>query len=255
MPDESYLDENYFIDNTTYNCPFCKRRNVAYSVIGNQSFNWSDHKRCYVYFVKCHSCFKESMHLSETEIPLSAINHDTFYGTLSNRRRYFILENLEEKLDDLFFYSVPTSFFVLDNRVPEDLRNLLTEAEGSLKGNFLTGASACARKIVYEMTKDQNESDRYEDRIKALKRKHSDIDGAYFDTLLTIHEVTSSKVHENAYDRWESKHLRVILLSLKEAMHAIYIEPELRKDRRQAVLDLKEEVLGHVEKPHKGEMP
>lgn len=59
-------------------------------------------------------------------------------------------------LDDAMFYSVPTSFFVLDERVPHVLRDLLTEAEGCLKSNFLTGASACARKIVYELAQIEN---------------------------------------------------------------------------------------------------
>ena len=56
-------------------------------------------------------------------------------------------------LDADFFYSVPTSFFVMDERVPRVLRELLTESEGCLKSNFLTGASACARKVVYELAK------------------------------------------------------------------------------------------------------
>lgn len=139
-------------------------------------------------------------------------------------------------MDDLFFYSVPTSFFVLDKRVPRVLRELFTEAEGCLKNNFLTGASACARKIVYELAKIQKVAgDRYDKRIRALKEKLTDVDPAYFDVLRKIQELTSSKVHEHAYDGWKAEHLRLILASLKEAMHEIYVVPVMRKDRRKAI--------------------
>ena len=55
---------------------------------------------------------------------------------------------LTQPVGALFFYSVPTSFFVLDNRILFFLPDLLTGAKGSLKSNYLTGASACARKIT-----------------------------------------------------------------------------------------------------------
>jgi len=144
-------------------------------------------------------------------------------------------------LDRSFFYSVPTSFFVLDERVPRTLRELLTEAEGSLKSNFLTGASACARKIVYELgVLSGATGENYEDRIKSLKEIHSEVDAAFFDTLLTIQQVTSTKVHENSYDGWEAKHLRVILASLSEVLHEIYVVPALRADRRKEILALRD---------------
>ena len=92
---------------------------------------------------------------------------------------------------------MPTSFFVLDENVPVIIRELLTEAEGCHKSNFLTGASACARKVVYELARLHGATgDHYEDRIKSLKAIFSD-DG-YFDTLLTIQEATSTKVHEQS---------------------------------------------------------
>ena len=88
----------------------------------------------------------------------------------------------------------------------------MTEAEGCLKSNFLTGASACARKMVYELAIIEGaEGDNYEDRIKSLKGKRTDVEEDYFDTLLTIQQVTSTKVHEKSYDGWESKHLRLML--------------------------------------------
>jgi hypothetical protein len=183
------------------------------------------------------------MHLSYSDLELNAITQGSYRFVLGNGREE------GKQLDDHFFYSVPTSFFVLDKRVPEILRDLLTEAEGSLKSNFLTGASACARKLVYELGKlSKAAGDSYEDRIKALKVIHKEVDGAYFDTLLTVQELTSSKVHENAYDGWESKHLQVILRALADVLHEIYVAPALRKDRRQELIDLKQKLLGKSER-------
>jgi len=181
------------------------------------------------------------MHLSFQNLPISDI------GLKSNRRRYrfTVPEDVDggEFLDKAFFYSVPTSFFVLDERVPRILRELLTEAEGCLKSNYLTGASACARKIVYELgVLSKAEGENYEDRIKSLKLAHSEVEPTFFDTLLTIQQVTSSKVHENSYDGWEAKHLRIILAALSEVLHEMYVVPALREDRRKAILSLKSEL-------------
>ena len=228
MPDQSFLDNRYFVDESVYNCPFCNRRHVSYSIYRISVFDWTENKECFVYFICCHSCKKRSMHLSYTEIPVNYPSRRASSGV-------FNLYGIEGNLDDLFFYSVPTSLFVLDSRVPLILRELLTEAEGSLKSNFLTGASACARKIVYELAVEKGaDSGTYEEQIKSLKKKHPDVDEGYFDTLLTIQQATSSKVHENAYDGWEASHLRLILASLREVLHELYVEPELRKDRRKA---------------------
>lgn len=183
------------------------------------------------------------MHLAFNMIP---ITHIGFINN-SNRWRFNVDVDIDagEFLDNAFFYSVPTSFFVLDERVPKVLRELLTEAEGSLKSNFLTGASACARKIVYELAMlEKADGENYDDRIKSLKSKHSEIEAEFFDTLLTIQQVTSSKVHENSYDGWSAKHLRIILAALSEVLHELYVVPALRDDRRKAIINLKSELVG-----------
>ena len=202
MSDQSHLDERYFVDEHVYNCPFCNRRHVSYFIYGIESFDWAQNKEYYVYFVRCRSCGSRSMHLSYEELGTCWV--DEIYP---NRRFGFSNdEDIPKLIDDFFFYSVPTSFFVMDQRIPKILRELLTEAEGCLKSNFLTGASACARKIVYEMTSTEKFDGRnYEDRIKSLKQKYPGVEQTYFDTLLTIQQVTSSKVHENSYDGLEFK--------------------------------------------------
>lgn len=156
-------------------------------------------------------------------------------------------------LDDKFFYSVPTSFFVLDKRIPKILRDLMTEAEGCLKGNFLTGASACARKMVYELARiEKAEGEDYEDRLKSLKAKRTDVEGEYFDTLLTIQQLTSEKVHEESYDGWSAKHLRLILSTIKEILGIMYVIPEVRKEKRQSILAMKDEIVGAKKDQAKG---
>lgn len=248
MVNQSHLDERYFVDDKIYNCPFCNRRHVSYSIYASTRFDWTEAKRCHAYFIRCHSCQGDSMHLTYEDL-------DTYYvGQIrgSTRWRFAFSEGVDagQVLDEAFFYSVPTSFFVLDERVPRVLRDLLTEAEGSLKSNFLTGASACARKIVYELASIESVSgDNYDDRIKSLKDARPEIEATYFDTLLTIQQVTSSKVHENSHDGWESKHLRIILASLSEILHELYVVPALKADRRKSIVGLKLELLGEIGSP------
>lgn len=234
--DNSRLDSKYFIDEYVYNCPFCNRRNVSYFLRYHHSFDWAPEKKCYIYFAVCNSCGQESMHLSFEEITLhSAVS--------SSQYRFDIAKG--EELDNKFFYSVPTSFFSLDRRIPKILRELITESEGCLKSNFLTGASACARKIIYELAILQKaDGINYDERVKSLKRIRSDIEEDYFDTLLTIQQITSDKVHEQSYDGWQAKHLRLILSTLVELLNIIYVIPEIRKEKRKLILSLKDEILG-----------
>ena len=245
MPDQSFLDNRYFVDEYVYNCPFCSRGHVMYSVLSVARFHWNSEKLCYIYIIECHSCSRRSMHLSYHEIELTP--HRNRAGQLSSSRYRFVMggKMKDNNLDDSFFYSVPTSFFSIDSRVPRVLRELLTEAEGCLKSNLLTGASACARKLIYELAIQNGIDDgNYEDRIKSLKSKHSEIEPIYFDNLLTIQAATSSKVHESAYDGWKSGHVRLILACIREVLHELYVLPALLSDRRKAVIELKDELLG-----------
>lgn len=184
MADDSYLDKKYFIDGKTYNCPFCNRKNVVYKVQDKFNFDWSDQKQCYGFIVECSSCKKQSMHLSYYNIA----NYNNYYGyNLSG----------PDNIDSQIFYSVPTSFFVIDNRIPANIRELITEAEGSLNMNFLTGASACMRKAIYELlVREKIEGEHYEDKIKNLKQKYSAVDQELFEILSHIQDMTSDKVHE-----------------------------------------------------------
>lgn len=240
MADLSTYDDKYFIDEHVYNCPFCKRRHVSYNVWDKVIFEWTESKKAYIYVCHCNSCGKRSMHLTYNDIDIELV------GTVGTRN-YFRFKRSsigKNELDDLFFYSVPTSLFAIDHHVPKNLRELLTEAEGCLKSNFLTGASACARKIVYEMAiLEGAEGEDYDDRIKSLKDKRPDVTDTYFDSLLSIQKVTSDKVHENSYDGWNGKHLKLLLSALKQIMQEMYVLPATKASMRQQMIALQKEIL------------
>ena len=239
VKDESALDNKYFIDDTVYNCPFCNRKNVAYEITDEYLFNWNVDKSCYVYFVQCSYCKNKSMHLS--------------YENIRDKRRIvagFFPFIRDIDIDSKIFHSVPTSFFVIDSRIPRVIRELITEAEGCLKMNFLTGASACMRKAIYELLiLEKAEGADYESRIKSLKQSHSDSDPQLFDILAHIQEMTSDKIHEQSWDKWDSPYLRLIIETLKTVLHDIYVLPAIKKERSLEIQRLREKIREKKAKP------
>jgi hypothetical protein len=226
MEDHSHLDAKYFVDPHVYNCPFCKRGNVAYTITDTIMFDWSNTKQCWIYIVACQSCHKKSMHLSFQPLLQSGL-----IGTYKFAK--------DTDIDSHIFYSVPTSFFVIDSRIPKVLRELITEAEGCVKMNFLTGASACTRKAIYEFTVLQDCSGiNYDDKIKELKSKFPQIHEELFDVLGHIKDLTSDKVHEQSWDKWDSDHLVLFIETLKAILHEVYVVPDDRKRRSQTIQNL-----------------
>jgi len=227
MADQSHLDRKYFIDPEVYNCPFCNRNHVRYSLEKTFEFDWAENKKCYGYLTQCDSCGKTSMHLSFTEI------YDDNEGKF--------VANID--IDSYIFYSVPTSFFVIDNRIPGFIRELITEAEGCLKMNYLTGASACARKSIYELLiKEKAEGQDYENKIKWLKKKYPLTDPALFDILAHIQDMTSDKIHEQSWPKWNSGNLKLIIETVKTVLYEIYVLPKVKETRSQHIQKLLEDV-------------
>jgi hypothetical protein len=235
MPDQSHLDLKYFVDSKSYNCPFCNRRHVSYGLeYQPYSFDWSESKVCHVYFVVCHSCGKSSMHLSFMDL-------HTREGALRFK------DDLD--LDAHIFYSVPTSFFVMDKRINKVIRELITEAEGCLKMNFLTGASACMRKAIYELLViEKAVGQDYQARIKSLKQKHTHVDHELFDVLAHIQDMTSDKVHEQSWDKWDSANLRLLIDTLKAILQDIYVDPDEKAQRSKRIASMRE-TISQAKKP------
>ena len=220
------MDKKYFIDPHIYNCPFCKRNNVSYSLIDTFSFHWGEYKTCYGYIVRCDSdgCEKTSMHLSFQEL-----------------RRYSHSDQFMDGLDidAALFFSQPTSYFVLDSRIPEKVRELIYEAENSRKSNYLVGASACLRKAIYELLEHEKSIVKnpktgyadYQASIKSLKEKFNNVASELFDALGHTQEMVSDNVHEGSWEAWDSPKLRFIIELTKATLHEMYVVPEERKER------------------------
>lgn len=236
--DNSDLDNKYFIDNTVYNCPFCNRRNVIYRLTSYLKFDWSTEKKCYVYTARCSSCQRESMHLSFDDM----LEGPDYAGRIIHPRKF---ARKLGNIDSHIFYSVPTSFFTIDTRIPRIIRELITEAEGSLKMNYLTGASACMRKSIYELlVYEKLIEGSYEDRIKSLKCKYPSIDPELFNIIGHIQQMTSDKIHEQSWDKWDSSTIRLILVTIKEILHEIYVLPAEKKQRQDTIQQLRQQALG-----------
>lgn len=222
----SHLDKKYFIDPHIYNCPFCKRNNVSYSMVDTFAFDWGENKTCYGYIVRCDSdgCEKTSMHLSFQELRHSV--HSVRF-----------MDGLD--IDAALFFSQPTSYFVLDNRIPEKVRGLIYEAENSRKSNYLVGASACLRKAIYELLEHEKSIIKnpktgyadYQASIKNLKEKFTNVASELFDALGHTQEMTSDNVHEGSWEAWDSPKLRFIIELTKATLHEMYVVPEERKER------------------------
>jgi len=244
MVDQSKLDKKYFINNYIYNCPFCNRGHVSYTIRGMYEFDWSENKKCYAYFMECQSCGKKSMHLSYFYKKIISIS------SITSRDGYKFSEDFD--VDSIFFYSTPTSFFVIDERIPCIIRELITEAEGCLKMNYLTGASACMRKAIYELLIKEGAVEKdYEKRIKSLKEKYRDIDSTYFDILANIQNMTSDKIHEQSWKEWDSSNLELIIETLKSVLHEIYVVPEEKKERSKDIQSLIKKVKEEKERAQK----
>lgn len=243
--DLSHLDKKYFIDEDVYNCPFCKRNNVKYSMVGYFRFDWSGNKECFGYLVQCSSCRKTSLHLSYQDFRVH--QYTSRIGESSN---YF---NVSGEIDSKIFYSRPSSYFTLDNRIPDKIRQLIFEAEQSRQANLLVGASACLRKAVYELIRYEKtavkngETGRtdYEASIKKLKEKFMNVSPELFDALSNVQEMTSDSLHEESWEAWDSPKLRFLIELVKSILEEIYVFPDEKKKRLGILGQLKSTFEGN----------
>ena len=56
--------------------------------------------------------------------------------------------------------------------------------------------------------------------------------------------MTSDKVHEQSWPKWDSKNLTLILETLKAVLHDIYVVPAIKAERSQKIGNLLKEVKG-----------
>ena len=99
------------------------------------------------------------------------------------------------------------------------------------------------RKAIYELIiYEKSEGKNYDEKIKHLKGKYPQVDSELFDILAHIQDMTSDKVHEQSWDKWDSAYLQLIIEALKAVLYEMYVVPDVRKTRAVSVLKLKEEI-------------
>lgn len=273
--DLSHKDGLYFIDGTTYNCPFCNRKNICYEVhevhqMEPFSFDYNNERQVFIYLVQCSdlNCLKVSFHLSDFRLQIM----DDFMGhkfvfppkqvkeecvPQSNKSREVYCDILDNKgvpirkLDDLFFHHQPTSSFTIDETIPKHIRAQLNESEQCRQNGFLTGASACLRKAVYYLLKDQKipaekegKSIKYNDRIDQLKINCSNVDDpSLFENLKYIHSLMSEELHENDWQELDNSTLLFLLEVMKIILTDIYVRPEKIKQSNEVLADFRKKML------------
>ena len=99
------------------------------------------------------------------------------------------------------------------------------------------------RKAIYELLviEKTGEGD-YESRIKALKQKYPDSDPQLYDILSHIQDMTSDKIHEQSWDKWDSHYLKLIIETLKTILYDIHVTPQIKKERSIEIQKLLEKV-------------
>ena len=107
-----------------------------------------------------------------------------------------------------------------------DIRTRLASSFNDVKGAslFKSNIDTSDKDVVlskYSVVIEKIEGQDYESRIKALKKKYPNTDPDYFDTLSHIQEMTSDKVHEQSWDKWNSPDLQLIIATLKNIFYDI----------------------------------
>lgn len=271
----SDLNNKYFIDDKAFNCPFCGLRNATYTILAILEHDISTTKKGKIIFVKCNRCGKISVHFAPYDVLTSEwktgkigiymtelgwgvldISYNISFRNSKNDASLFDVD-----LDSKIYHSIPSSFFTMDERIPKKMRQLVDEAQECKKANLKTGASACLRKLIYTLLSDQlnkkagkeNVSlkdlgyEHYSDCIKAFKEYCPDLT-VFIEPLEDITGITSDQVHENSWDEISSKDIEICLVSIKDLLDELYVQPALLKERREAIFKMKEEAL-HKQKP------
>lgn len=246
MADQSSLDKKYFIDHTKYNCPFCNSRSVVYSVVGCDEIDWSDEKKAWIYRVVCGGCGKTSLHLSHYKFKEYHRQYGGVIPYFQNKPEDQDGNDVKHydpcNIDEFVFFHQPTSFFIINSLIPEKIRELVSEADGCRKMNFLVGASGALRKSIYELIKHQGaEGKEYQDKIKWFKTKYPYVFSEYFDALANIQDMTSDNLHEKdgSWKPWNRSDFDYFLETVKTVLEEIYVKPEERKSMLSKITQLK----------------
>ena len=213
----------------------------------------------YYYIAECgdNDCNKRSFHLSRYNLFHENRSNNAYrftqHPSIGERRSSLepILDNNNNVLsfDEVFFYHMPSSAFTIDERIPNEIREPLIEADHCLKSNFITGASACLRKAIYKLLKVNNVAVKDEQgifidhskRTQQLVDKYPQIDSFLITALNKIHSLTSQEVHENEWENFSSKELHFLLASTLETLNEIYVIPAEKQKRFAQLTNLEQQ--------------
>jgi len=247
MSDLSEFEEKYFINGEQYNCPFCNVRGAKYSIVDDTCYHENDGSLVNVYIVSCDLCLKSSIHLSKWVWDTTDNLDERIPNPFKHRpngldyERYKDWKVLEPQLDSFFFYHHPSSFFTIDERIPEKIRRLVSEAENCKEMNFMVGASGTLRKAIYKFLKHEKaEGDKYDDKIADLKTKHPEVKPEYFDAIRSIKDMNDQDMHEEDWEPFKGPEFGYLVESLKSILTKIYVEPAKEANMWKKIQKFKE---------------
>lgn len=123
------------------------------------------------------------------------------------------------------------AFLTPDARVPASLRDLLGEADGCLKHNFLTGATACAQRAMQGLlTIEKADGADVPARIRALNEKYPAVPQMLSSVLLQFGDATS---RDGA--KLSASGLNLLVVTLKAVLYEIYVLGPERAERLEYV--------------------
>ncbi|MBW7998497.1 MAG: hypothetical protein FVQ81_18375, partial [Candidatus Glassbacteria bacterium] len=78
--DATNKDLKYFTGGNTYNCPYCKRRNIFFRLIDKFVFEWEKDKPSYGYITICSevTCKCRALHLSYYNLAVNISNRGDY---------------------------------------------------------------------------------------------------------------------------------------------------------------------------------
>jgi hypothetical protein len=130
------------------------------------------------------------------------------------------------KIDDTIDKGAP-GFLTLDQRVPAAVRDLVSEAEGCLKGGFLTGGTACALRVIQVLAPaEKADGPDLAARIRALSEKHPSVPQTLTNIVQQFGDATS---RDGA--KLSASGLNLLVVTLKAILYEIYVLGPERNER------------------------
>ncbi len=117
-------------------------------------------------------------------------------------------------------------FLTLSPRVPAALRDLMSEADGCLTGNFLTGGTACAQRVIQMLLPAEKDGPDMQARIRALGEKHPSVPPILTNIIQQFGDATS---RDGA--KLSASGLNLLIVTLKAVLYEIYVLGPERNER------------------------